>query len=292
MRLLARIALGLLALLLALIVYGTFVEPRFILDERRERAAIPNLPPDWEGAEVAVVADFQVGMWLGNTGMVERSVERIVEARPAAALLGGDFLYGTGDASREEIETVLDALRPLTEARIPTFAVLGNHDHKVGAAEEITRALEERGIPVLLNEAEPVPAPRPTGDGEPLHVVGIGPVLPGLADPAEALDDLPADAPRVVLMHNPTAFAELPAGSAPLALAGHTHCGQIAIPGLPRWSWLELTSEEEVVADGFAPPHYGAAGNRLFVTCGIGFSVIPVRINAPPQVAFFELTSR
>ena len=100
---------------------------------------------------------------------------------------------------------------------------------------------------------------------------------------------MPDGAPRVVLMHNPASFPSLPPESAPLALAGHTHCGQIAIPGLPRWSWLELTAREQVVTDGFAPEGYGAPGNRLFVTCGIGFSIIPVRINAAPQVAFFEL---
>ncbi len=110
-----------------------------------------------------------------------------------------------------------------------------------------------------------------------------------LADVDAALADVPDGAPRVVLTHNPSIFPELPPDSAPLTLAGHTHCGQIAIPGLPGWSYLELTEQEEVVTDGWAPEDHGAEGNRLFVTCGIGFSVVPARINAPPQVAFFEL---
>ena len=52
------------------------------------------------------------------------------------------------------------------------------------------------------------------------------------------------------MMHNPTAFADMPASTAPLAVAGHTHCGQIALPGTPRWSYLGLNEEERVVADG------------------------------------------
>jgi predicted MPP superfamily phosphohydrolase len=74
-------------------------------------------------------------------------------------------------------------------------------------------------------------------------------------------------------------------------VAGHTHCGQVALPGTPHWSYLGLTEEEALVADGWAPQGYGEPGNAMFVTCGIGFSVVPVRINAPPQVVVFDLTA-
>lgn len=92
-------------------------------------------------------------------------------------------------------------------------------------------------------------------------------------------------------MHNPASFPALPPRSAPLSVAGHTHCGQIAIPGLPAWSYLALRAEERVVVDGWAPRSYGAEGNRLLVTCGVGFSLLPLRINAPPQVVIFELVA-
>jgi len=92
------------------------------------------------------------------------------------------------------------------------------------------------------------------------------------------------------MMHNPTAFPRLGPGTAPLAVAGHAHCGQIALPGLPSWSYLTLTEQERVVVDGFATADYGSEGNRLFVICGIGFSLAPVRIGAPPQVEYIELT--
>ncbi|MFI7744175.1 hypothetical protein, partial [Kocuria rhizosphaericola] len=95
--------------------------------------------------------------------------------------------------------------------------------------------------------------------------------------------------PRLVMMHHPTTFPQLAAGTAPLAVAGHTHCGQIALPLLSRWSCLGLTEEEELVAEGFAAAGYGAAGNGMFLTCGIGFSLLPVRINAPPQLLTVEL---
>jgi len=143
------------------------------------------------------------------------------------------------------------------------------------------------GIPVLHNEA--VPLETPGSDGPPLYIVGLAASRPGLTDIDVALADVPDDAARIVMMHNPTAFADMPARTAPLAVAGHTHCGQIALPGMPRWSYLGLTQEERIVADGWAPEDYGAAGKALFVTCGIGFSVAPVRINAAPQLVVFTL---
>ncbi|WP_299958730.1 metallophosphoesterase [uncultured Modestobacter sp.] len=284
-RWLVRAGLALLAVLVLLIGYGALIEPRLVLDEERETVELPGLAAGADPIEVALLADVQIGMWWANTGMVERAAQRAVDADPDVVLLGGDFVYDAGPDVDPEVATVLDLLDPLLESGIPTYAVLGNHDHASGAVTELTTALEGAGVPVLVNESVPVPG---TGT-DPLHVVGIGASRPGVADPGQALSGLPADAPRVVLMHNPSAFPDLPADSAPLAVAGHTHCGQIALPGTPEWSYLGLTDEEEVVVDGWAPEDHGADGNALFVTCGLGFSVVPVRINAPPQVVFFEL---
>ncbi|WP_225753538.1 metallophosphoesterase [Actinotalea sp. Marseille-Q4924] len=284
--------LGSIVLLLA--VYGVAVEPRFVLDDRRYEVTVPGLGDSWAGTEVAVFSDLQVGMWWSNEGMIERIVDRVVAEDPAAALVGGDFVYSEAPRLSEQVDTVTRLLEPLRDAGVPTYVVLGNHDHAVGASEELTAAFEEMGFTVLRNEAAEVPAPAPAAGAEgeePLHVVGLAATRPGLTDVDAALGGLPSDAPRVVMVHNPTAFPRLPAGTAPLAVAGHTHCGQIALSGTPGWSYLALTEEEKVVADGFAPEEYGAEGNSLFVTCGIGFSIVPVRINAAPQVVFFELVA-
>jgi uncharacterized protein len=283
-----RLAIALGILLVGLLVYGVFIEPRLILDEERAEVPVPGLGEELAGTQVAVLSDFQLGMWFANEGMAGRAVETVVAAEPDVVLLGGDFVYSTSPDVQEQIDTLMDVLDPLLGSGIPTYAVLGNHDYEVGAADELTTALTDVGIPVLGNAAVPVPGPVDERTRQ-LHVVGIGPDVPNRVDVRAALADVPDGAPRVVLMHNPTVFDQLPAGTAPLALAGHTHCGQVALPGTPDWGYLALTSEERIVADGWAPEGFGAEGNRMFVTCGIGFSVAPIRINAPPQVAFFTL---
>ncbi len=112
-------------------------------------------------------------------------------------------------------------LEPLTEADAPVYAVMGNHDHAVAAVPELTDALTAAGAVV----------PGLGADGsQELHVVGLGAAWPNEVDVDAALAGVPDGAPRVVMMHNPTTFDELPAGTAPIALAGHTHCGQVALP--------------------------------------------------------------
>ncbi len=287
-RWLKRIGLAVAGFLVLLLVYGVLIEPRLILDEEHAEVTLPRLPDDLAGTEVAVLSDFQLGMWFANHGMVERAVQATVDAEPDIVLLGGDFVYSSDPGIQTQTDTLLDLLDPLLASGIPTYAVMGNHDYEADGAAELTTALEDAGVTVLRNAAVPA-----LGSGDDparqLYLVGIGPEVPNLVDVDAALADVPDGAPRVVLMHNPTVFDELPAGSAPLTVAGHTHCGQVALPGTPDWSYLGLTSEERVVADGWAPEGYGADGNRMFVTCGIGFSAFPMRINAPPQVAFFTL---
>lgn len=295
MRWLKRIGTGLLVLVLLLLGWGV-IEPRLILDVEHEVAPVPALPLEWEGAQVAAIADLQVGMWGANLGMVRRAVRELVEGRPDAVLIAGDFIYKADPDPAEEIRRAVDLVRPLTAAGIPTLAVLGNHDYSLNhrddpkrerLAARVRAALESAGVRVLHNRAAGLPPPG--GRGTPLYLVGIGSAWAGEDAPREAVESVPPDAPRVVFMHNPNSYAEIPAGAAPLAIAAHTHGGQVRVPLTPDWSWLTFVREDEVHADGWITDGYGAPGNRLYVNRGIGFSTIPIRINAPPEITLFTL---
>jgi predicted MPP superfamily phosphohydrolase len=285
------LGLGLLALLLLVIVWGVAIEPRFLLDTQEHEAEIPNLDPAWEGQRIALLADFQVGMWWDNTGMLEKAIEATVEARPALALIAGDFVYTPDSAIVRE---AVGYVRPLAEAGIPTYAVLGNHDYSLMKrdseerpefARYLTEQLEAAGIEVIDNEAIPL-----TRDGGgPLYLVGVGSVWAEEAHAIEAIDAVPAGGARIILMHNPVAFRDLPAQSAPLALAAHTHGGQLRIPLTPSSSWLDIARDREVIADGWAADSIGAPGNRAYVNRGIGFSNVPLRVRARPELTLFTL---
>ena len=284
----ALIAAG--TLLLGLVFYGVAIEPRLLLDDAAYDAEVPGLLPGWDGARVVLLADTQTGMWLDNEAMAREAVEDAVVKRPALALIAGDFVYKADSAT---VERAADVFRPLVAAGIPTVAVLGNHDYRLNyrdqtpdeaLAAHVRQTLEASGIQVLQNARGAVVA----GD-DTLAVVGIGSVWAGHSDPDAAFAGLPEGAPRLVLMHNPQSFQAIPAGEAPLALAGHTHGGQVRVPWTPRWSWLHIVRSGEVTTDGWIDPSFGAAGNRLYVNRGIGFSTLPVRINCRPELTTITL---
>lgn len=291
MKVFRKVVLALLGLSLVLVGWGA-TEP-YTIDEQMLEVDLPNLPAELEGERVAVMADLQVGMWLDNTLTIKRMVQKVVAEQPAAVLIAGDFVYHASKKQDSLISEVVALLQPLTNAGIPTYAVLGNHDYAMPTAkatknEELAQALisalENASIRVLQNEAVALPS----AQQQSLYIVGVGSYIADEADPEAALAQLPPDAPRLVFMHHPDTFEAFSAETAPLAVSGHTHGGQFRLPFTPSWTWMTYARDDEIHADGFIKD-YGEAGNRLYINRGIGFSVVPLRLNCRPELTFFTL---
>ncbi len=302
MKLLKYLIAGVVGLVVLLVAWG-LIEP-YLLDIDEQRAEIPGLPPVWEGRRIGLIADWQIGMWMDNTDTVEESISRLIALRPALVLIAGDFVYGESHAEKEDIAKAKIFVRPLTEAGIPVYAVLGNHDYRMNkpheepnfeAAELLRQALESVGVHVLQNEAVALAHPgngKPEtepADSEVLYLTGVGARWPDQDHPQKALAQLPAQSARITMMHNPNTFPEFPPDSAPFAVAGHTHGGQIRIPFTESWSWMAIVKKDEVHVDGWIH-EFGKPGNHLYVNRGIGFSRIPIRINCPPEITLFTLS--
>ena len=276
-----------------LLVIWSFIEPR-ILNTTEEVAKIPNLPPSWQGKKVGQLSDFQIGLWGDNPDTARRGVAELIEADPDLALISGDFIYHAGEDPEPEIQTAVDIVRPLVEAGIPTYAVMGNHDYgmssktaqpKVELAERLTTELEAAGIEVLSNEAVPLESPE---GGEPLYLVGVDSLWAKRDNVDLALNEVPDSSPRISMMHNPDSFEQFPASTAPFAIAGHTHGGQVRVPGTPQWSYLAFTQKDKVTADSWIK-NYGEPNNQLYVNVGIGMSIAPIRLFCPPELTLFTL---
>lgn len=281
---------------IATLAIWSFIEP-YTLNVENEIATMPFLDSSWDNTTIAQIADLQIGLKNGNPSTIRRSITKIVDRKPFAAVISGDFLYHATPDPQPQIDKAVELLTPLTEANISTYVVLGNHDYGMSGQSEppdlqlahrLTTALEDIGITVLSNEFVKIPHP---DDGSPLYIVGIDSKWANQDDAEQAFAGIPEDSPHVVIMHNPETFKNLPENSAALALAGHTHGGQVRVPGFPRWTWLQIVKDREVYADGWVKD-YGKEGNRLYVNPGIGMSILPIRLFCPPELTFFNLQSQ
>lgn len=198
-------------------------------------------------------------------------LDLVAEALTAAdvdvLLLGGDYV-----THRARNVLPLTRLLGRVPARIGRFAVLGNHDLWADDGA-IVAAFEENGVRVLVNEGLPLPAP--FGG---VSLVGLDDPRSGRPDAARALAG--AEAVRIVLMHAPSGLLSLGAHDFRVAFAGHTHGGQICLPGgTPVFVGSGPLSRK--YAKGRF--HVGN-GRELVVSRGAGFSDLPIRAFSPPEV--------
>ena len=262
MRRLAWIAAAAMLLLVALVAVG-FRNARADPLVRRMTVKLPGWPPRAAPIRVLLWSDLHLGNAATDPGRLTRLVAQANALRPDLVILAGDYVAGheAADAAVAPGLRALAALRPPLGA----VAVMGNHEYWTDAPR-IRRALEQAGIVVLANGAV---------RRGPVAVGGVDDLVNRRADATATVSAMRAvgGAP-VVVSHSPDLAPRLPPGL-PLLLAGHTHCGQLLLPGYgPPFD--------------VAAPRYrcGAVreGRRLtIVTAGTGTSVAPVRFGAPPD---------
>jgi len=242
------------------------------------RYGVPWPAPAEGRLRIGVLSDLHAAWPHVTPGRITRIVRRLLAQRPEVVLLAGDF------ATTDTLGVVpvpparmAAALAPLA-ARVPCFAVLGNHDHDHGAGE-VAEALEAAGIRVLVNEHVRIPAPF----GE-LVLVGVDDPVTGRDDVARALAGVAPDEPVLLLAHAPDLHLRLPP-QVVLLVAGHTHGGQVRLPGLPPPVTMSRLPRRQ--AHGF---HHDR-GRRLVVSAGIGTTGLPLRFARPPELVVLDLTA-
>jgi uncharacterized protein len=191
-------------------------------------------------------------------------VDRINALSPDLVLIAGDLV--SDKALRTRSYAFADALAPLSRLKAPRLAVLGNHDHWRDAVAA-RRALARHAVQLIENRAV-----RFRG----LTIAGLDDMYAGQPDPA--LLDRPLPRPVLLLTHSPEVVRILGPGER-LVLAGHTHCGQIVLPGIGP-----LGSLWSGRSGGVACGRVRRKGRTFVVTAGLGTSIVPLRYGAPPDL--------
>lgn len=255
-------------------IYAAAVEPSLL--RLREPAVTTHLwPTGRPDLRIGILSDLHAAWPLMTVARVQRIVARLLATKPDLILLPGDFVSThTRFVRRIAIEPVAAALGRLAVAT-PTFAVLGNHDWYYGG-ERVARALASHGIRVLRNEAH-----RLDLHGG-LWIAGVDDAWTGRDDVAAALRRVDATAPVILMSHVPDPIREVPPEIA-LTVAGHTHGGQICLPGLGPLR--TVTRLPRHLAYGLGQ----VGGRHLYVSGGLGTSALPLRFGRPPEIALLRL---
>ena len=235
---------------------------------------------DWSARaplRIAVLTDLHVGSPFNGIDKLRKIVERTNAAQPDVVCIVGDLVIQGVAFGRfvtpESIAAELQRLR----ARTGVFAVLGNHDGWLGH-ERVRNALEGNGIRVVEESAVRVE----TSAG-PLWIAGISDVWTGRHDVPAALAAVKDDGAPVILMtHNPDVFPLVPDRVA-LTLAGHTHGGQVRLPFVGRPIVPSRFGQR------YAAGHVVEGGRHLYVSTGLGTSILPIRFRVPPMISVLTL---
>lgn len=224
-----------------------------------------------DGLRIAFLSDIHAGSFLDADDLC-RICERVAAAEPDLVLFGGD-LINTRERELLLFRPALRSLRP----PLGMFAVPGNHDHFWGPDLGLWTAFlqDELAVEVLCNRGVRLPF----RDAH-LWLCGVDDLTEGEPDLQRALLGRSADEPAILLSHHPDFFFEAVAAGVDLTLSGHTHGGQIRIAGRAPIHHSRF---------GYERGWFHAEGCSLLVGRGVGVTLLPLRIDAPPEVPLLTL---
>ncbi len=268
----SRSLVGVMATPLLGLGYGSFEATWLRVD--RQTVAVPNLPPAFQGKTVALLADPHHSQFV-NLDFIQSAVDRINALAPDMVLLPGDFVHSHPD--HIYMRPCLEVLSRL-QAPLGVFAVPGNHDHWDDVAL-LHDCLDEFGIVDLTNTGRWIEL-----NGERLRLAGVDDLWEGQPDLNAALDGVRPYDCCLLLCHNPDYVEHLRDRRVGLVLSGHTHGGQVLIPGY--YSHVPSYYGKKYLAGLVATPW-----TQVFVSRGVGVSGTAIRFCCRPEINLLTLTS-
>ena len=280
-----------ITLILVLAGYSYFIEPN-----RLEVNRYVVSSPDLKGMKIVFASDFHVKPY--GQKRLDMVVEKINAENPDVVVSAGDFVCGHTRHSTMPIEDIAKTLGRV-KTKYGFYTSLGNHDAWYGN-DEITANLEKNGIKVLSNSHIAL-----NDKGQKLYIAGIEDYDTGKPDIYKALEGVEVNEkgrynkPVIMLSHTPDMFPRMP-DEVTLTLSGHCHGGQIRIPFLgpiftasryhDKYSmgWKQEQNKEALKVDITKPIQLEKHTKTLFVTRGIGVSILPLRFNCVPEIDVIE----
>ena len=235
---------------------------------RRNEVVIPRLPEAFDGFTLLHLSDLHLDM---DDGYPAALIERLGQVDYDVCVMTGDFrakTYGPHEAAIEALAQVRPHLRG------PVYAILGNHD-----SIRMVPAIEALGITLLLNESVSLER----GDAT-IHLAGIDdPHYFQVDNFDKAARRIPPGAAAILLSHSPETYRHAAHAGFDLTLSGHTHGGQICLPG-----GIALMTNA-ACPRRFCKGAWRYHAMQGYTSAGSGSSVVGVRFNCPPEITLHHL---
>lgn len=254
--------------------YVTRVEP-YRLTVSEVQIPLPHLPASFNGFRIAHVSDLHMGEWI-TLDHLSKMVTLVNALQPDMIAVTGDIASVRYFGLQSEITAVMNAF----SAPHGVVATLGNHDHWLHAPT-VRQAILDSQAALLWNTHMEIQRGSDT-----LYILGVDDVWEREADLIEALAEVPLrPVPTVLLAHEPD-YADYVSeiGRVGLQLSGHSHGGQVRLPGIgaPVLPHLGQKYDQGLFQVGEM---------MVYVNRGIGMTAPHVRLNCPPEITILTLTA-
>ena len=277
-KVLKRILLALaiiIVIVAALFGYAYFIEPRRLVIHE-ETLKIPRWSTNLNGFKVVAISDIHGGSNHVPEEKLRKLVEETNAQNPDIIVLLGDYVSqteGKRSALKMPIETIAENLKGF-QAKYGVFAVIGNHDWWYDD-KKVQTEFERIGIKVLENETAAIRV-----GNETISIWGIEDLWRNRKVPTAAFEKIADKKNILAITHNPDSLLLTP-NSISLMIAGHSHGGQV---NYPFYGPKAYVNDPRFMAGSTV-----VDGKHIFITTGIGTSVVPLRFRVPPEIAVLTL---
>lgn len=238
---------------------------------RENAVSIAHLPPAFDGFRLLHLSDLHADLY---PPAIAALAERVAALEYDVCVLTGDYRAQTFGPFEPALQAMTGLMTQLSQ---PVYAVFGNHD-----SVRMLPGMEAMGVHMLLNESATL-----SRGGDAIHLIGIDDAHYYRVDSiAMAGQGVPDGGVSILLSHTPEIYRQAAHAGIDLMLCGHTHGGQICLPG-----------GTPVTLDAKCPRYMGAGAWRYrdmqaYTSAGAGCSIVPVRLNCPPEIVVHTLHAR
>lgn len=250
--------------------YPVMIE-RYLVQVNTYRIGFANLPGAFHGFRIAHLTDLHYGL-LMPAFLIEEVIQRTNHLKVDLIVCTGDYVHEKN--STDQINTVWPMLCEL-QADDGVYSVLGNHDHWADTQRSLYWL--ERSGQNIRHQAKVIQK-----EGQRIWIAGAGDLYEDEPGIDQALNSVPGQDFKIVLAHNPDTADLSFHSEIDLILSGHTHGGQVNIPGIGA---PLVPVNNKTYTSGL----FDTRNGKLFISKGIGWAIAPIRFNCPPEVAILEL---